>query len=304
MVETTTTDWPDYSFASHYFTTAQGHRLHYIDEAPENPDDLISEVPVVCVHGNPTWSFYFRSVINRLKKNRRVLACDHIGMGLSDQPSTNYAYSLEERVTDLTAWLAAVVPEQPVDLILHDWGGMIGGSWAVEHASRVRRWAVHNTACFGMPAGKAIMWQLRLCRLPLFGPVLVRGLNGFSNYAVKHCSTTGLAPAVAKAYLTPYNSWSKRRAVLHFVQDIPLKPSHRSWDRVQRTAEQAPIVLRDQPLLVTWGEQDFVFDDDFLSEWKNNFPHAVIQTWREAGHYLLEDEPEAADRIVTFINEP
>ena len=303
MVDESKTDWPDYPFSSRYFTTEQGHRLHYVDESPENSDDLISDVPVVCVHGNPTWSFYFRSVINTLKTGRRVLACDHIGMGLSDKPKDNYKYSLEERVADLTAWLAEVVPEGPVDLVLHDWGGMIGGSWAVDNPSRVRRWAVHNTATFGMPAGKPIMWQLRLCRLPIIGPILVRGFNGFSGYALTHCSTIGLSPEVARGYTQPYNNWANRRSVLRFVQDIPLKPSHPAWNRVQKTTEQAPVVLRDQPLLLLWGEQDFVFDNDFLTEWKNKFPHAVTQTWREAGHYLLEDEPEAAKRIAAFLNE-
>jgi haloalkane dehalogenase len=303
MVATPADGWPDYPFASHYFTTPQGHRLHYVDTGAPDESGPLSDVPVICVHGNPTWSFYFRSVIKALQPTRRVLASDHIGMGLSDRPKDQYTYSLDERIADLTAWLAEVVPEGPVDLVLHDWGGMIGGSWAVEHATRVRRWAVHNTAIFGMPPGKPIMWQLRLCRLPFLGPILVRGFNGFSRYAVNHCSTTGLATAVADAYLLPYADWTNRLAVLRFVQDIPLAPGHRSWPQVEHTTEQAPLALQEQPLLVVWGQKDFVFDDDFLSTWQEKFPHAVVQTWRDAGHYLLEDQPEAAERIASFLSE-
>ena len=116
-------------------------------------------------------------------------------------------------------------------MVLHDWGGMIGGSWAVDNAARVRRWAVHNTASFGMPEGKPIMWQLRLCRLPIFGPLLVRGLHGFTRYAVKHCSVQagGLPAEVAEGYRRPYATWADELAVLRFVQDIPLNKRHRSW---------------------------------------------------------------------------
>ncbi len=104
------------------------------------------------VHGNPTWSFYFRHQVTRLSKEFRTLVPDHIGCGFSDKPSPSaYPYTLASRVADLDAFLAFTVPEGKLNLIVHDWGGMIGLAWALDHPDRVNRVVITNTSGFFCP---------------------------------------------------------------------------------------------------------------------------------------------------------
>src|SRR5437764_2145304 len=153
------------------FLHLDGLRYHYVDEGRGDP--------VVMLHGNPTWSFYFRDLIRDLRSDYRVIAPDHVGMGLSDKPDdSRYEYTLRRRVDDLETLLERTGVGDRVTLVLHDWGGMIGMAWASRHPERVRRLVVLNTAAFRLPPTKRLPLSLRLCRSPL-GPLLVRGLNLF-----------------------------------------------------------------------------------------------------------------------------
>ncbi len=232
-----------------------GFRLHYLDEGAGDP--------VVMLHGNPTWSFYYRNLVLALRGEHRVVVPDHIGCGLSDKPpAKDYPYTLGRRVDDLDELLERIGVRENVTLVLHDWGGMIGMAWAHRRPERVRRLVVLNTAAFHMPAGKRLPWSLWLCRNTLLGPLLVRGLNAFSRAAVRWCVTRPLSPEARAGYLAPYNSWRNRVAVLRFVQDIPLRPGDMSYGLVSEVQEGLHR-FRDVPMLICWGEKDFVFDRDF-----------------------------------------
>jgi len=269
-----------YPFASHFFD-ARGVQMHYLDEGAGEP--------VVMLHGNPTWSFYYRALVKGLRDSYRVIVPDHIGCGLSEKPDdTPYSYTLARRVDDLDALLEQLDIRENVTLVLHDWGGMIGMGWASRHPERVRRLIVLNTAAFHLMPGKRLPWSLWVVRNKPLGPLLVRGLNAFSRGAVRSCAIRPLAPAVRDAYLAPYDSWRNRIAVLRFVQDIPLRQGDPSFDIVTRIQEGLPR-FRAVPMLICWGERDFVFDGDFLSEWRRRFPDAEVHTFPEAGHFVLED---------------
>lgn len=266
-----------------------GLKLHYVDQG--------RGLPVVMVHGNPTWSIYYRKLAEALASSRRVLVPDHIGMGLSDKPSDrDYDYTLKSRIDDLEALLAETVPEGPVDLVVHDWGGMIGLAWAVRRPERVRRVVVLNTAAFFPPPTKPLPPSLRLARTPL-GALLVRGLNAFALGATYLCVTKPMSQELRAAYTAPYSNWRDRIAVLRFVQDIPTRPEDPAWPVVQATQEGLSR-LADKPMLICWGGKDFVFDGDFLAEWRRRFPKAEVHLFEDAGHYVLED---AADRVVPLV---
>ncbi len=277
-----------YPFAGHFLDVG-GCRLHYVDEG-DGP-------PVVMVHGNPTWSFYYRRLIAALPGHRRVVP-DHIGCGRSDRPDEDrYRYTLARRVADLTA-LIDHLALGPLTLVVHDWGGMIGLAWAVRHLDQVERLVLLNTAAFPLPTGKPLPWQLRLVRDTPLGPFLVRGLNAFCRGAVQSAVTRRpLEPAVAAAYCAPYDSWAARLAVLRFVEDIPLAPGDAAWDVVTETAARLPL-LADKPTLICWGAKDFVFDDAFLARWREILPQAAVHRFADCGHYVLED---AADEIVELV---
>ena len=134
-----------------------GFRMHVLDEGRGDT--------VVMLHGNPTWSFYFRNVVLALRGDYRCLVPDHIGCGLSEKPSAdNYPYTLERRVADLDALLSSFDCGGDITLIVHDWGGMIGAAWAVQHPDRIARMVILNTGAFHIPPEKTLPWQLWLVR--------------------------------------------------------------------------------------------------------------------------------------------
>jgi pimeloyl-ACP methyl ester carboxylesterase len=278
-------------FAPHFLDLA-GLRYHYIDEGGGDP--------VVMVHGNPTWSFYFRALIEALRGEDRVIAPDHIGCGLSDKPGDErYSYRLKRRVDDLEALLEHLGVRERITLVLHDWGGMIGMAYASRYPERIARIVVMNTAAFRMPAGKKLPWQLWLIRNTFLGPLLVRGLNLFSEGLVRWCVTRRLTPWERAGYLAPYRTWRDRIGVLRFIQDIPLTPADPSYELVKSVEEGLPR-FRDVPMLICWGGRDFIFDADFLAGWQERFPRAEVHRFERAHHLVLEDE---GPRIVSLVQD-
>ncbi len=275
------------------FATVGGQRLHYLDQG--------SGAPVVMVHGNPNWVYYWRKLIPALSDRFRCLAIDHIGCGLSDKPGDDaYPYTLSRRIDDLEAWLDGLGVTENISFVAHDWGGMIACGYATRHPERVSKLVMLNTGAFPLPKSKPVPWQLKLARTPLLGALLVRGFNAFSRGAVKSCVTrTPMSAAVAEAYCAPYDSWAHRIAVHRFVQDIPLQPGDRAWETVQQVANGL-VKLKDKPLLLGWGDRDFVFDHHFLAEWQARFPQAELHRFPDCGHYILED---AAEELIPAIRE-
>ncbi|HJZ90720.1 MAG TPA: alpha/beta fold hydrolase [Gemmataceae bacterium] len=279
-----------YSFASHYFDRS-GLRLHYVDEGRGEP--------VVMLHGNPTWSYYYRNVVAALRDRFRCVVPDHIGCGLSDKPQPpRYDYSLQSRVDDLTALLDHLGVRENVTLVLHDWGGMIGMAWAVRNAVAVKRLVVLNTAAFHLPKAKWFPFRLWLGRSTRLGTWLIRSRNLFCRHAAKvGVKRKPLPPEVREWYLRPYDSWDNRVAVLKFVQTIPLEPTDPGYEIVSEVESALPN-FANTPTLICWGMKDFVFDHHFLEEWERRMPHAEVHRFADCGHYILED---ASDEVVSLV---
>jgi len=284
--------FPDYPF-EHYYASVQGLRLHYLDEGSSDA------FPIIMLHGNPTWSFYYRRLVSTLRDQYRCVVPDHIGMGLSDKPTDNkYQFTLKQRVDDLEALLDQLNINKDITLVLHDWGGMIGMAYAARYPDRIKRLVILNTSAFHLPTGKTLPWQLSLGRMPLFGGILIQGLNAFCRGAVKHCVTRKPLPKeIHNAYLAPYDSWKNRLAVKKFVEDIPLTPYGRTYSIVS-DVESVLDKFSDLPMLICWGLKDFVFDNFFLNKWKILFPKAEVHSFKDAGHYILED---ASEEVVPLI---
>lgn len=276
-----------YPFAPHWLELAGGVRMHYVDEGEGEP--------VVMVHGNPTWSFYYRALVKALAPDYRCVVPDHVGMGKSDKPpDERYEYRLRRRVDDLEALLDHLAITRGVTLVVHDWGGMIGMAWAARHVERVARLVIMNTAAFPLPAERPFHWPLKLTRTPL-GGVLVKRLNAFAEVAARTCVTRAPMPrAVRKAYTAPYDTPANRVATLRFVQDIPLGPEDPGY-RIVEDTERALPRLAHRPAIIFWGEKDFVFDLPFLRRWEHHLPDAEVVRFPDCGHYVLED---ATDEIV------
>jgi haloalkane dehalogenase len=279
-----------YPFKSHFFDRGAGLQMHYLDEG--------EGAPVLMVHGNPSWSFYYRNLVQALSGSRRCIVPDHIGMGLSDKPGDEaYAYTLAQRIDDLDALVSSLNLTEPLTLVVHDWGGMIGFGWAVRHPEQVARIVILNTGAFPLPKEKALPGLLKLTRTHL-GALLVRGFNAFSWGATKvGCTRNKMSPEISQAYRAPYDSWANRIATLRFVQDIPLGPDDAGFDLVENVAANLHQ-FSTTPALIAWGAKDFVFDDAFLRQWRKYLPQAEVRVWEDASHYILED---AAEEVIPFV---
>jgi cis-3-alkyl-4-acyloxetan-2-one decarboxylase len=270
-------------------TLVGGHRMAYVDEG--------SGPPVLLVHGNPTWGFYYRSLLAALPPlGLRCIAPDHIGMGRSEKPSTSqYPHTLARRVADFGEFVDGLGLDEPVSLVVHDWGGAIALAWAVDHPERVDRLLVLNTGAFPIPPGKALPWSLAAARLPLLGGLAVRGLNAFSRGAlVMGTGQTVLGREARAGLVAPYDTPAHRVAVHEFVRDIPMSPRDPAYAVLARTESRLHL-LAEKPAAVCWGLQDPVFDELVLDHLVTFLPNAEVHRWADAGHYVLED---AADRIV------
>lgn len=266
-------------------------KYHYLDEGTGDP--------VVMLHGNPSWSLYYRNLVKELRDSCRVIVPDHIGCGLSDKPADSlYSFTLEQRVDDLETLLEELQITERITLVLHDWGGMIGMAYASRYPERIARLVLLNTAAFHLPQGKTFPAALRICRDTQFGAFLVQGLNIFARAAATvGCKRNPMNKELREAYCSPYDSWQHRVATLRFVQDIPLQPGDSGYDLVSEV-EQGLARFAELPICVCWGELDFVFDHHFLDAWKQHFPAAEIHSFADCGHYILED---AADEVIPII---
>ncbi|HNW43885.1 MAG TPA: alpha/beta fold hydrolase [Elusimicrobiales bacterium] len=283
-----------YPFTGKFLALPGGARMHYLDEG--------SGKPVVMVHGNPSWSFYYRNLALALRGGSRVIVPDHIGCGLSDKPGDDaYDYTLKSRVDDLEFLLDSLGVKEKITLVVHDWGGMIGLTCAVRHPERIEKLVILNTGAFFLPAGKSFPAPLRLCRTPL-GALLIRGFNAFARGAAwVGCKRERMSTALRRAYAAPYNSWADRIATLRFVEDIPLAPGDKAYPVVQ-AAQDKLSALAGLPMLICWGLKDFVFDRHFLAEWRRRFPAAEVHAFPDCGHYILEDaQQEVIPLVKSFI---
>lgn len=275
----------EYPFTSRWMSI-RGVSMHYLDEG--------RGFPVVMLHGNPTWSFFYRNLVRMLSGRYRCVVPDHIGCGLSAKPQ-RYNYRLKTHV-DNCEFLLDFLGIERCHLVVHDWGGAIGMGVAVRNPDRIASMVIMNTAAF---RSRRLPWRLAVCKLPVFGEILIRQFNVFVQ-AARYLATTrrgGLQGEAWRGFSYPYDNFRNRVAVYRFVRDIPLHPFHPSYRTMESIEQQLPL-LREIPSLLLWGCRDFVFTTHFLERWQEIFPQAEVLALPAAGHYLLEDEP---DRIIGAI---
>jgi cis-3-alkyl-4-acyloxetan-2-one decarboxylase len=267
---------------------ARGLAMHYVDEGPRDAP------PILFLHGNPTWSFLWRELVREFRGRFRCVAPDHVGCGLSDKPQ-DYEYRLERHVDNLERLVLSLGLER-ITLVVHDWGGAIGFGVATRRPELFERFVVMNTAAF--TGGRAPL-RIRACRTPLLGALAVRGFNAFARAALSMATERGLDEATRRGLLAPYRGWEERIATLRFVEDIPLAPSHPSWNELARI-EHGLAGLEGKPTCIVWGERDWCFTPEFRREWQRRFPRATVHVAPEAGHWVMED---ARDDVVRWVGD-
>jgi len=279
----------EYPFESH-FVDVDGQKIHYVDEG--------SGETILCVHGNPTWSFAWRNVVRKLRDHYRVIAIDHLGCGLSSKPH-GHTYSLAGHISNLQSLVTQLDLNQ-ITLFAHDWGGAIGMGTAGKLPERFSRFALFNTAAF---RSQNIPLRIAICRIPFVGTFALRGLNAFSRAALTMAVEKPMTCAVKRGYLAPYNSWANRAAVNAFVKDIPLKASHPSWQTLV-DVEAGLKQFKKHPMMLVWGERDWCFTTNFLDEFEQRFPKAETLLIPDGGHYIFEDSHEKfLPRVEEFLSQ-
>ncbi|WP_324653466.1 alpha/beta fold hydrolase [Georgenia sp. H159] len=264
---------------------------HLLDNAPDVPD---ARGTLLAVHGNPTWSYLWRSLLPAaVEAGWRVVAVDQLGMGYSQRDGR--FRRLAERVADLGALTDELGLTGPVVTVGHDWGGVVSLGWAVEHPGLLAGVVLTNTAVHHDDGG-AIPALLRLAGHPSVHGWATNGTRTFlrATLALAH---PPLSREVRAAYLAPYDE--DRRAVAEFVADIPAEPDHPSRPTLEAIADG--VTRLTVPALVLWGPRDPVFQGRYLEDLLRRLPHADVHRFEGAGHLLPEDV-DVAGTVVRWLH--
>ena len=287
--------WP---YSPRFFSTAEG-RLHYIDEGPPTAP------PVVLLHGNPTWSFLYRTCIKQLLDvGHRVIAVDHLGFGRSDVPEDAEAYRIARHAERLGRLLDALRLRRAV-LVIHDWAGPVALPWAVRSPQAVSGLVVLNTFAPRLPGPIGSRGSLRALRGRVSGPFLVKRRNVPTEQFLFKAGTANPArwsEQVKAAYRAPHPTPQSRVPMLVFPREIPFREDH---PVARKSRETAPLVAERfarRPVQIIWGMKDILFGSEVLEQWAHLLPHATFRHLERAGHFLQEDEPDlVASSISEFV---
>jgi pimeloyl-ACP methyl ester carboxylesterase len=302
-----------YPFAS-YWAELAGGRVHYLDEgsgrvgiAHHDAASLVGDAhpTLLFVHGNPTWSFHWRRLVESLRARFRCVAPDHLGCGLSDRPQR--LLTLDDHIANLCELVDKLKLDR-VTLVAQDWGGAIGLGAMLRMRERLERIVLFNTGAF---PPRYIPWRIRACRVPVLGRLAVQGANLFSRAALRMtlARRSRLEPEVAAGYLAPYDSWANRCAVYGFVKDIPSPrsrvrrgglefASRRDAATLLAEIERELPTLADRPSCLIWGMRDWCFRPDCLDRFLAAWPGAEVHRLSDVGHWVAEDAPQESLTIM------
>ncbi len=270
-----------------------GRTWHVLDNQVVDPT-----VTLLCVHGNPTWSYLWRDLIAKAPAGVRVIAVDHLDMGFSERTGTTRR--LEQRIDDLCALTDELDVSGPVVTVAHDWGGPISLGWAQRHQPQLAGVVLMNTAVH-QPEESHAPSLIRLVRTP---GVLHRVCETTPTFILGTMALTHprVARSIREGYEAPYRSADRRAAIAAFVEDIPLDDEHPSQHVLDRVAADLSQ-LEDVPALLLWGPSDPVFSDLYLRDLATRLPNADIHRFIGAGHLTPEDA-DIASAIFTWLDQP
>lgn len=269
-----------YPFTSRYFDLDAG-RMHYVDEGEGEP--------VVMVHGNPTWSYLYRQLIKSLSPDYRCIAMDHLGFGLSDKP-TDWTYLPQEQARNVADLITALGLKE-INLVVQDWGGPIGLSYALHHPENVKRLLIMNTwmwpvdrdwyyIAFSKFTGGAI------------GRFLIKRFNFFARVIMRQSfgDKRKLTRSIHQHYLKPLSAPEERKGCWVLPGEILRATPWLDELWSQRAA------LTGKPTLIVWGMKDIAFREKELNVWIEAFPDAKVVKLNDVGHFVQEEGVQALER--------
>lgn len=277
-------DWihaPFYPFKHHYVQLEKG-TVHYVDEGQGET--------IIFVHGTPSWSFLYRDFIKSLSTQYRCIALDHLGFGLSDKPK-DFDGTPQEHARNLEEFIAHLNLKK-VTLVVHDFGGPIGLSWAIANPDKVKRIVMFNTWLWETKTDKDAQKIDKLLHGWL-GNYLYLNTNFSPKFLLKQAffDKKKLNKAVHKHYLKPFPNKKSRYGLLKIGQSLV-----GSSDWYQQQFEQINQI-KDKPFLILWGMKDKFIRPDHLKKWENTLTNAQTVAL-ESGHFVQEEAPGTSIRAI------
>ncbi len=264
--------------------------MHYVDEGAGDV--------VILLHGNPTWCYYYRTLIQRLKGKYRLIAPDMIGCGLSDHPAVSFRAA--DRMRQLVTFIKALGIER-FSMVLHDWGGPIGTGAALELIDRLDKIVYLNTTLTEI---ESLPSMIKTAASPLIGQVLTQYTKRFLSLLLRYGVTRKLTKDEWAGYLEPYQTIARRRAIWDFVKDIPFTQNHPTYQTLNRLGADLSR-LKQHPIKIIWGLKDPCFHLEMLEKVAGHFPKAEVHEFSDASHLVLQDKPEEVGNLVEeFLSRP
>jgi haloalkane dehalogenase len=278
-------DLPDYEFEAHY-ADVDGLRLHYLDEGEGDP--------IVCFHGEPTWSFLYRKMIPPLAAGgHRVIAPDYAGFGRSDKPTDRSWYTYDRHVDLMTALLEQLDIEDAT-VVVQDWGGPIGLRWATENPERARRLVIMNTGLFTGQVNEAFMaWRNFAERNPDL-PI---------GFVIQGATATDVPQEVIDAYEAPWPTAESKAGAAQFPLIVPIEET--APGAAEMGAARERLQEWEQPALVCFSDSDPIFTPKAGQRFVDLIPGARdLVVIEGAAHFLQEDKGEQiAGEINSFLED-
>ena len=266
----------EYPFESHYAELPIG-KMHYVDEG--NGD------PIVMVHGNPGWSFEFRNVIKELSKTLRCIAPDHIGFGLSDKPY-EWDYLPKSHAKNFEIFMDSLNLKN-ITLVVNDWGGPIGLSYAIKHPEKIKKLVILNTWMWSVENDPYYQKFSKMMGGG-FGRFMIKNFNVFGKMVVKKAvgDKKKLKKKIHKHYYDHLESKKDRKGCYTFPKEII--GSSKWLDSLWQQREK----INSIPTTIIWGMKDIAFREQELNYWIKHWNNPEVIKLQEVGHFPQEEAPE------------
>jgi haloalkane dehalogenase len=257
------------------FIDINGHRIHYVDEG--------TGPTLLFLHGNPTWSFDYSTVIASLRSEFRCIAVDYPGFGLS-VPAAGYRYLPSEHAQAIGGFVDALALKG-VTLVAHDWGGPIGLATVQQRRDVFDRLVLTNT--WAWPVGALLIQVMSHVMGSPIGRLLIRQLNLFVNVMIPvgHRLTKPTSKQMAH-YQKALDSPARREASAVFPREITASRAFLG------EIEAGLPDIAALPTLIIWGDADFAFGNAELRRWQETFTDYQTVVIEGAGHFVPSDAPE------------
>ncbi|MET0938683.1 MAG: haloalkane dehalogenase [Gaiellaceae bacterium] len=267
------------------YVDQDGLRMHYVDEGDGDP--------VLCLHGEPTWSYLYRKMIPGLSRVARVVAPDYYGFGRSDKPTGRDWYSFDRHYGSILGLVERLDLDR-LTVVVQDWGGPIGMRLAVEQPERVARLVILNTGVGGGRPPNEVWLRFR---------EVVRAAGGDfqPGRLIRTASVRGLSDEAMAAYDAPFPTPESKAGPIMFPEQVPTEPEHPN--AAPMLAIREAMKDWEKPVLVLFGDSDPIFPPEVAERIAALIPGALpAETIADAGHFVQEDAgEEVAARIVRFL---